>query len=238
MRKSLAISAVLASALLISFPASAGDAAVFEDIGFSADGKTYLFGQYGRTDGKFEAWAEIYTVDVAKNDFVSGEVYKTAPSEQTSRLSGKKAFLDLREKTEWKIAKYNAVPSTVSTLIYIREAENKSPVDEIKFKDFEGSSGSNSIYYRVRLVPTYEGSGKNVRSKYYINLEKINGNSDVLSSWKVGTPDLWRKGISSYQIERIYKDVSGKSLVFIIQKTLEDETGTSIRYMVETLSGI
>ena len=29
---------------------AAGDAAVFDDIGFSADGKTYLFGQYGKTD--------------------------------------------------------------------------------------------------------------------------------------------------------------------------------------------
>ena len=28
----------------------AGDAASFDDIGFSEDGKYYLFGQYGKTD--------------------------------------------------------------------------------------------------------------------------------------------------------------------------------------------
>ena len=54
----------------------AGDAAVFDDIGFSEDGLTYLFGQYGKTDGTFQAWAEVYTVDVAKNDYVPGEVYR------------------------------------------------------------------------------------------------------------------------------------------------------------------
>ena len=43
---------------------AAGDAAVFDDIGFSADGKTYLFGQYGKTDVNYKPWAEIYTVDV------------------------------------------------------------------------------------------------------------------------------------------------------------------------------
>ena len=55
----------------------AGDAASFDDIGFSEDGKYYLFGQYGKTDKTYEPWAEIYTVDVAANDFVKGEVFKS-----------------------------------------------------------------------------------------------------------------------------------------------------------------
>ena len=49
-------------AALSIFPASlfAGDAAVFSDIGFSQDGLTYVFGEYGKTDQKYQAWAEIY----------------------------------------------------------------------------------------------------------------------------------------------------------------------------------
>ena len=62
-------------ALCLSF-ALAGDAAVFVDGGFSSDGSVYLFGQYGKTDKSFRGWAEIYTVDVAKNDFVKGGTYK------------------------------------------------------------------------------------------------------------------------------------------------------------------
>lgn len=57
----------------------------------------------------------------------------------------------------------------------------------------------------------------------------------MVGTWKVGTPDFKRKGITSYRIEKIFGDKSGKSLVFVVQKTLEDDTGTSIRYMVETV---
>ena len=67
----------IAAALLVSAAGVfAGDAASFDDIGFSADGKYYIFGTYGKTDMKYEPWAEIYTVDVAANNFVKGEVYK------------------------------------------------------------------------------------------------------------------------------------------------------------------
>lgn len=232
MKKILAVLA-LTSALLI--PAFAGDVAVFEDLGFSEDGRTYLFGQYGKTDKKFQAWAEIYTVDVAKNDFVKNEIYKTEPSSATVKLSGKKAFEELVSKTEWKWGKYNAKPSGAKELLYVREVENKNPTAEIVFKDFEGSTETNQVFYHVQLVPAYEGSGKNVKSKFYINLSKQDENDNVLESWKVGTPDFKRKGITSYQINKIFTDKSGKSLVFIVEKTLEDDTGTSVRYMVEAI---
>ena len=38
---------------------SAGDVATFVDKGFSEDGKYYVFGQYGKTDKKFQGWAEL-----------------------------------------------------------------------------------------------------------------------------------------------------------------------------------
>ena len=59
---------------------------------------------------------------------------------------------------------------------------------------------------------------------------------NILFQKKVGTPDYKRSGISGYRITRIFSDQSGKNLVFVIEKFQEDETGTSIRYMVETLS--
>ena len=36
---------------------NAGDVASFVDKGFSEDGKYYVFGQYGRTDKKYQGWA-------------------------------------------------------------------------------------------------------------------------------------------------------------------------------------
>ncbi len=213
----------------------AGDAAVFNDIGFSEDGLTYLFGQYGKTDVTFQAWAEIYTVDVVKNDYVPNEVYKTSPSSATEKQSGKEAYESLVKNTQWKTAKYNAKPASAATLLYVCDSESKKGTDEIVFKDFESSTDSVSVYYYIKLVPTFYGSGKNLTSSFYINLEKRDQNGKVLGSYKVGTPDIRRKGISAYKINSIFTDASGKSLVFIVEKTLEDETGTSIRYMVETI---
>ena len=213
----------------------AGDAAVFSDIGFSADGKTYIFGQYGKQDRTFEAWADIFTVDVAQNDYVKDEVFHMTPSKDTANLSGKTAFEMLCKKAEWKTAKYNCSQATADTLLYVRSDESKKPVDEIVFKDFEGSTEEKEIYYHIKLVPYYEGKGKNIRSSYFINLEKQDGSGAVITKMIVGNPDIKRKGISSYKINRIFSDKSGKSIVFIIEKTLEDDTGTSIRYMVETV---
>lgn len=222
------------AAVLMSASVFAGDAAFFDDIGFSDDGKYYLFGQYGKQDKTYKAWAEIYTVDVAANDFVRNEIYKTKPSDVTSEISGKDAYEELKKKSTWKTSKYNAKPASVKTLLFLRESEKKLPTEEIVFKDFENSSEGNEVFYHVRLVPEFFGSGKNVKSKFYINVVQKNQNGEILSSMKVGTPDCQRKGISAYQIDKIFTDASGKSLVFIVQKTLEDDKGTSIRYMVET----
>lgn len=231
MRKILTIAAAV---ILTAASAFAGDAASFVDIGFSEDGKTYIFGTYGKTDKNYEPWAEIYTVDVAANEFVKGEVFKSKKGDVSPNASGKDAFDKLKSSTEWKIGKYNAKPANAKTLLYLRDSESKGDTEEIIFKDFENSTEDHSVFYNVRLVPEYEGYGKNVKSKFYINVVRKDENGDVLSTIKVGTPDFKRKGISSYKIDKIFTDASGKSLVFIVQKKLEDNTGTSIRYMVET----
>ena len=231
MRKILTIAAAV---ILTAASAFAGDAASFVDIGFSEDGKTYIFGTYGKTDKNYEPWAEIYTVDVAANEFVKGEVFKSKKGDVGPNASGKDAFEKLKSSTEWKIGKYNAKPANAKTLLYLRDSEYKGDTEEIVFKDFENSTEDHSVFYNVRLVPEYEGYGKNVKSKFYINVVRKDENGDVLSTIKVGTPDFKRKGISSYKIDKIFTDASGKSLVFIVQKKLEDNTGTSIRYMVET----
>ncbi len=231
MRKILTIAAAV---ILTAASAFAGDAASFVDIGFSEDGKTYIFGTYGKTDKNYEPWAEIYTVDVAANEFVKGEVFKSKKGDVGPNASGKDAFDKLKSSTEWKIGKYNAKPANAKTLLYLRDSESKGDTEEIVFKDFENSTEDHSVFYNVRLIPEYEGYGKNVKSKFYINVVRKDENGDVLSTIKVGTPDFKRKGISSYKIDKIFTDASGKSLVFIVQKKLEDNTGTSIRYMVET----
>lgn len=230
--KKIVVAALVAISAALCF---AGDAAVYTDIGFSEDGSTYIFGQYGKTDKKFQAWAEIYTVDVAKNAYVKNDVYTLKPSSFTSQYSGKQAYDNLLTKAEWKLSKYNYKNADPANLLYVAQNETKSPTEEIVFKDFDNSTKENPVYFHIKLVPTITGKDRNVKSQFYIDLQKVDGEGKVILQKKVGTPDFKRDGISSYRIVKIFTDASGLSMVFVVEKTLEDETGTSIRYMVETV---
>jgi predicted secreted protein len=50
----------------------AGDTASFVDLGFSPDGKTYMFAQYGIESKTLKPWADLFVVDVPRNNFVNG----------------------------------------------------------------------------------------------------------------------------------------------------------------------
>ncbi|WP_407428589.1 DUF2259 domain-containing protein [Treponema sp.] len=212
----------------------AGDAAAFVDLGISRDGKTYAFAEYGKTDKTYQGYAEIYTVDIEKNDFVSGEVFKTQPSAATVSKSGKAVYEELYEKASWKLKKYDFKPADVDNLLYVSD-ERKDGDSEIIFKDFEGSTVEQSVFYHIKLIKTVEGSGNNLRSSFFITLEKKDENGNVISRNIVGSPDIKRKNVSGYRIDKIFSDKTGRNLVFVVEKTLNDVNGTSIRYMVETI---
>lgn len=216
-----------------AFASFAGDSAVLVDNGFSADGNYYIFGQYGKIDKKFQGWAEIYTVDVLKNDYVDNEVYKIKPSAVTFDKTGKEVYESLAGKNYLSLKKYNCAQNSPDQILYIREEEKKSGTDEIEFKDFISSVSSDQAFYKVQLVPSVFGEGANVKSSFYINLEKLDSKGNCLARQKIGNPEISRKGVKNYKIERIVCDKSGKNLVFIVEKTMEDKTGINIRYMVE-----
>lgn len=220
--------------IFAAFASFAGDSAVLVDNGFSADGNYYIFGQYGKIDKKFQGWAEIYTVDVLKNDYVDNEVYRVKPSAVTFDKTGKEVYESLAGKNYLSIKKYNCAQNAPDQILYIREEEKKAGTDEIEFKDFISSVSDDQAYYKVVLVPTVSGEGINVKSSFYINLEKLDSKGAVLASQKIGNPGITRKGVKNYKIERIVCDKTGKKLVFIVEKTMEDKTGINIRYMIET----
>lgn len=212
----------------------AGDAAAFVDLGISSDGKTYVFGEYGKTDRNYQGYAEIYTVDIAKNDFVDGGVFKTNPSQATASKSGKDVYEALYSKASWYLKRYNLQQAPVDNLLYVKD-EKKSGDSEIVFKDFEGSTVEQSVYYHIKLEKNVEGSGTGLKSSFFIGLEKKDENGRVISRNIVGNPDIKRKLVTDYAIEKIFSDRSGRNLVFVIEKKLSDVNGTSIRYMVETI---
>ena len=81
---------------------------------------------------------------------------------------------------------------------------------------------------------TVSGAGENARSSFYILMERLNENGSVVSRQKIGSPDVVRKGVTSYKIEKILCNKRGDGIVFIVAKTMENKTGVLIRYMAET----
>lgn len=212
----------------------AGDVAAFVDLGLSSDGKTYVFAEYGCTDHNFQGYAEIYTVDIAKNDFIDGGVFRTLPSAATASKSGKKVYDELYKKASWYLKRYNLQKASADNLLYVRD-ENKSSDSEIVFKDFESSTADTSIFYHIKLQKNVSGTGADLKSSFFIALEKQDENGHVITSNVVGSPDIKRKLVADYTIDRIFSDKSGRNLVFVVEKKLADSDGISIRYMVETI---
>ena len=219
--------------LLAATALNAGDVASFVDKGFSADGKYYVFAQYGKTDKKFQGWAEIYQVDIAANDYVDSGVFKTRPSAATADKNGKTVYDELEAKAASYINGLNCKRANAEHVLYILDDVHKTGTDEIVFKDFTSADLENQNSYRITLVPTINGKGKNARSSFYINLEKYDADGYVLSTQRIGSPSISRKGVTNYKIERIFRDECGKNLIFVIEKHYEDDAGLSVRYMVE-----
>ncbi|MBO4532691.1 MAG: DUF2259 domain-containing protein [Treponema sp.] len=212
---------------------SAGDVATFVDKGFSEDGKYYVFGQYGRTDKKYQGWAEIYQVDIAKNDWVDGGVFKINPTAVTADKAGVEVYEALEGKNYYYLRDLKCKVADADRVLYILDDVNKTGTDEIVFTDFNNSTVDSPNTFHIQLVPTINGKGKSVKSSFYIWVEKKDAEGNTISKTKVGSPEVVRSGISNYKIERIMCDPSQTNFIFVIEKIQEDDTGISIRYMVE-----
>lgn len=204
----------------------AGDVAVFNDIGFSKDGNTYFFGVYGKTDKKFIPYAEIYGVDVEKNDFISGKVFKS--KDKSFKKSSKAVYEDLLAKKYSELKNYQLYTPKAEDVLYIMEEESKKSSDEIVFESFE----ENNHIYKVKLISTLDGK----KSYFYIDVKIYDKDSNQLvDSYKIGNPHIKRPNVTNYRIVKISTNKEKTSVVFVIEKTIEDNDGTSIRYMVETI---
>ena len=205
----------------------AGDLANFVNLGFSADGSRFAFGQYGRTDGEYRAYADIFCVDVAKNDFVAGGRFSTAPSANTAGKDGRSVFLDLQSTAESFLGKQSILAAQQGRSLYV-QAENEPNLKKISFRDFE-----TGTEYTVTMYVLAEDSGSKVRSSFYLVAEMTDQAGNKTSK-TIGTPTLKRSGVGDYLIRRIVTDGTGKSLVFVVEKKQYEKNGDSARYMVET----
>jgi predicted secreted protein len=92
--------------------ASAGDYADREIIGFSPDGATFAFEEYGVEDGSGFPYSNIFVVDVATDDWVPGTPIRLRDENESRPLSDLRR--EAREKASAPLGQHSiAVPGTL-----------------------------------------------------------------------------------------------------------------------------
>jgi predicted secreted protein len=222
--------AILVSLLLLAaLAAGAGDAAVFQNLGFSPNVRYFMFALYGVKEKTTLPYAELYTVDVARNRFVSGGVRKIvgkAPVEPGNDGCG--ALLNLLAETQGLTKKYGIDHTLTGRLVYIL-LDGAEPKPELEFRDFQADRK-----YRIVLNQSSVGSGEGISSSFHLVVTVEDG-SGRICTYTVGDPDFWRKGVRQYRIRQVILAPDSLSLIFVMEKELEEPSGADIRYMVETL---
>jgi predicted secreted protein len=209
----------------------AGDIATFVDLGFSPDGKTYMFGQYGIQAKTLRPWAEICLVDVPKNEFVSsGRISYVHDTSATASQDGSGALYSLISRNNALTNRYGINFLLQGQLLYIA-ADGNGPDSEkpVEFRDFEQGAS-----YRASLIPATEGSGVSLKSSFYITLERT-ARDGSKKSYTVGNPQIKRPLIASYHIRQVMTVPQNGSIIFVVETRQQDGNSQNIRYMIEAL---
>ena len=217
----------------------AGDIASFVDLGFSPDGKMYMFAQYGVQSRTLKPWADLFVVDVPRNNFVSGgKVSYTHDNPVVAGQDGSGALFRLIARNASMAEKYRINYCFQGQPLYIAldgtpSAEapgtGSSAQAPVEFRDFETGAS-----YRATMIPYTEGSGAALKSSFYITLERT-ARDGSKKTYTVGTPQLKRPLVASYRIRKVAIAPQDGSMIFIIEMKKQEGGDINIRYMVEAL---
>ena len=220
--------AIAVLVLLMSTLLYAGDIATFANLGFSDDSRYFMFGLYGVIDDGTGQYAELYLVDVPGNRFVPRGAYSSTYEQiPDPGQTGFGALMTLFRDSIESTAQYRVNHMESGRLLYLL-FDGAEPKPTLSFRDFETGRA-----LRVELLQSKFGSGEHVSASFHINLTVTTDAGD--SYHTVGIPDYRRSGVSDYRIRRIYSAPDDGSLVFVIEKTEYSDSGTNVRYMVETV---
>jgi predicted secreted protein len=212
----------------------AGDIASYVDLGFSQDGTVYMFGQYGVQAGTLRPWADLFVVDVPKNDFVNGgKLSYVHDAPVSAGQNGAGALYRLIARNAALAERYGVGYLLHGHPLYIAlDAGGSAPAagEAIEFRDF------NARYtYRAQLISSIEGGGANLASSFYIILEQTGADGSKKTFPQVGNPQIKRPLISSYRIRKVMIAPLERSIIFVIEMRKQSSDGLDIRYMVEAL---
>lgn len=208
---------------------SAGDLAVLENLGFSPDGRYFMFGQHVLMADAGQAYAEIAIVDVPRNNFVTGGWKKKSwkiqmlPN-QDSRGALYELFGDMIDLKD----RYAINHLKQGRMLYTRSGDDESGDTEppLAFRDFD-----QGREYILELNQSSQTSGEEVSAAFHIQVT-VEESEGITATYTVGRSSYMRPGVASYAIARVWIGPGGNSLVIAVLKESPD---LSVRYMVETL---
>ncbi|WP_029409447.1 DUF2259 domain-containing protein [Treponema pedis] len=203
----------------------AGDIANFVNLGFSQDGTKFAFGEHGLIDETYQAYANIYCIDVIDNSFLPSGYFKTSPTKETGGKESKNIFLSLLDRANYSLDKWNIKQKNEGRAIYV---STNSTVNEntLMFRDFE----TEDEY----VVVIHKDKKSDMEAAFYITVEIIRPNGSKITK-EIGQKGKFRTGIRDYSIKKIIIDNTNTSLIFVIEKHLYTKSGISIRYMAEAV---
>ena len=201
----------------------AGDIANFVNLGFSADGTKFAFGQYGLQDKTYRAYAEIYAVDVGANTFLQNGIFRTSPSKQTEGKDSKSTFLALQNRAQAALSKWDISETRQGRVLYA-QTEATAGNQTLFFRDFQTSDEYTVVLNTAQKSKT--------ETSFYLTVEKTKPNGTKIQK-QVGRPDYIRSGVKNYSVKKILMDDTDHAMIFIIEKNEYASSGDSFRYMVE-----
>ncbi|MDR3170466.1 MAG: DUF2259 domain-containing protein [Treponema sp.] len=232
MRLKIAFYVVIIALMLATTGVWAGDIASYVDLGFSPDGRIYMFAQYGVESKTLRPWADLFIVDVPRNNFVpGGRISYTHDYPVLAGQDGAGALFRLISRNTALAEQYGVTYLFQGQALYIALDEHQATPrgETIEFRDFETGAS-----YKATLCPTVEGSGAQLKSSFYINLERTGLNGSK-KTYTVGTPQLKRPLINSYHIKKVMIAPHDGSVIIVIEMRKQSDNGADIRYMVEAL---
>ena len=134
----------------------AGDIANFQNLGFSADSRYFMFGQYGINEKTSLPYADIFFVNVKSNTFLPQGVKHVQFREPVKPGNdGRGALFNLLEESYNLTKKYNISHIATGRFLYIL-LDGEEAKAELNFRDFQ--SGHK---YNITLSQKSRGEGKN-----------------------------------------------------------------------------
>jgi len=209
--------------------AGAGDVASFVNLGFSDDSAYFMFGFHGAEADTGKPFAEIFTVDVKANSFVSGGAKKAVYPDILKPGQGSEgAFFTLLEENGPLTRKSSINHLKQGRLLYIMVNGDESK-ESLEFRDF--NTGSR---YKVRLIQNARGVGADAKAAFHIEFETTLKDGRP-RTYSVGLPGHYRENVLAYRIKQVILSPDERHLVFIVEKDHFARGGKSVRYMAETV---